>query len=119
MADWHYGTNEWRSPLQGGPPPEWPPRAEIPRTMPTPQPRHAAPHDEMPPQRRTLRGFFRRPDADRRHWLLLIPIVVPLVPALYNRLDPVFLGLPFFYWCQLGFAFLASGIVTYVHLKVR
>jgi hypothetical protein len=86
--------------------------------MPSPQPRHAAPNDEAPP-RRTLRGFFKRPDADRRHWLLLIPIVLPLLPMLFNRLEPSFMGLPFFYWSQLGFAFLASGVIAYVHMKVR
>jgi hypothetical protein len=120
------GQPSWQAPtggqvpVAGGPPPaaEWPPRAEIPRTMPTPQPRHAAP-DLVMPQRRTLSGFFRRADADPRNWLLLIPIVIPLVPWIYNRIEPTFLGLPFFYWSQLGFAFLASGVIAYVHRKVR
>ncbi|MFC7530284.1 DUF3311 domain-containing protein [Actinoplanes sp. GCM10030250] len=86
--------------------------------MPISRPRHAALYDEMP-QRRTLSGFFRRPDSNPYHWLLLIPIVLPLVPALYNRIEPAFLGLPFFYWCQLGFAFLASGVIAFVHTRVR
>lgn len=117
MADWRYGSPHWHTPTQG-PPPEWPPRAEIPRTMPVSRPRHAAPHHTRV-DRRTLRGFFRRPDADRRNWLLLIPIVVPLTPWIYNSVEPTFLGLPFFYWSQLGFAFLASSVIAYVHLKVR
>jgi hypothetical protein len=45
--------------------------------------------------------------------------VIPLIPGLYNHLQPTLFGLPFFYWCQLGFAFLASAIITTVHLKVR
>ena len=51
--------------------------------------------------------------------LLLIPIVVPLMPVLYNRIEPTLLGLPFFYWGQLSFAFLASVIIAVVHRKVR
>lgn len=75
--------------------------------------RHAMPNDGRP------RGMFDRPDAHPRNWLLLLPIVLPLAPMLYNRIDPAFLGIPFFYWCQLGFAFLASGIITYLHLRSR
>jgi uncharacterized protein DUF3311 len=70
--------------------------------------------DPPQPPRRT-----RRLDASPWHWLLLVPIVLPLMPSLYNRIDPTFLGLPFFYWCQLGFAFLASIVIAIVHLKVR
>ena len=70
------------------------------------------------PQRPT-RGRARRLDANRWHWLLLIPIVIPLVPALYNRMEPTLFGLPFFFWSQLAFAFLASAVITVVHLKVR
>lgn len=117
MADWRYGSPQHSS-LPSSPPREWPPRAEIPRTMPVFRPRHAARHQERV-EHRSLRGFFRRPDADRRNWLLLIPIVVPLMPWLYNSIEPTFLGLPFFYWSQLGFAFLAGGVIAYLHRKVR
>ena len=61
----------------------------------------------------------RRSDASRWHWLLLVPIVIPLIPGLYNRMEPTLFGLPFFFWSQLGFAFLASAVITFVHLKVR
>ncbi|WP_307834612.1 DUF3311 domain-containing protein [Paractinoplanes lichenicola] len=47
-----------------------------------------------------------------------MPIVLPLMPVIYNRVDPTLLGMPFFYWCQLGFAFLASGVIAFVHKKV-
>ena len=66
-----------------------------------------------------MRGLFRRPDANRWNWLLLVPIVVPMLPPFYNRLEPAYLGLPFFYWSQLGFLFLASGIILVVHRRVR
>ncbi|MBU2668974.1 DUF3311 domain-containing protein [Actinoplanes bogorensis] len=71
--------------------------------------------------RRARRFAFgeQREDRSRWHWLLLIPIVLPLMPVLYNRVDPALLGMPFFYWCQLAFAFLASGTIAFVHRKTR
>ncbi|WP_163570291.1 DUF3311 domain-containing protein [Fodinicola feengrottensis] len=33
--------------------------------------------------------------------LLLIPIVLPLCPFLFNTKDPELFGFPFFYWFQL------------------
>ena len=56
------------------------------------------------------------PDASRSrdrspvYWLLLIPIVVPLLVPLYNGADPKLLGFPRFYWLQL--AFIIIGVVT-------
>jgi hypothetical protein len=76
--------------------------------------------DRRPPTAPADRpGRTRRADASRWHWLLLIPIVVPLMPTLYNRIEPTLFGLPFFYWSQLGFAFLASAVIAFVHRKVK
>ena len=61
----------------------------------------------------------RRLDANPWHWLLFVPVVLPLIPGLYNQLTPALFGVPFFYWFQLAFAFMASGIIAFVHLKVR
>ena len=74
--------------------------------------------DRRPPQQPVARRT-RRLDASPWHWLLLVPIVVPLIPGLYNRIEPTLFGLPFFFWSQLAFAFLASGVIAFVHLKVR
>nr|WP_246273779.1 DUF3311 domain-containing protein [Phytohabitans houttuyneae] len=51
--------------------------------------------------------------------MLLIPIVVPLLPPLYNRMEPTLLGLPFFYWCQLAFAGLAAVTTVIVHIATK
>jgi len=48
-------------------------------------------------------------------WLLLIPIVVPLVTSLYNAKSPYFLGFPRFYWLQLAFIILGVGVTTLVY----
>jgi hypothetical protein len=54
----------------------------------------------------------RRSDRSPWNWLLLVPIVVPLIVPLYNHLDPTLGGWPLFYWLQL--LFVALGVVTTV-----
>lgn len=49
------------------------------------------------------------------HWLLLIPIVVPLVTALYNSADPYLFGFPRFYWLQIVFILVGVGTTTLVY----
>lgn len=51
--------------------------------------------------------------------LLIIPIVVPLVPALYNFRDPALFGIPAFYWIQLAFVFLSAGVTGIVYFKTK
>jgi hypothetical protein len=51
-----------------------------------------------------------RSDRSPWNWLLLIPIVVPLIVPLYNANDPTIFGWPRFYWLQL--AFVALGVAT-------
>ena len=43
---------------------------------------------------------------DRSPWnyLLLIPIVLPLLTFVYNRETPMLFGWPFFFWFQMLFA---------------
>ena len=54
----------------------------------------------------------RRSDRSPWNWLLLVPVVVPLLVPLYNRRDPELLGWPFFYWVQL--VFVALGVLSTV-----
>jgi hypothetical protein len=119
-AQWH--TAPPAAAPQHNPPPVTTPRHGEPRGHHTAG-RHSTGEwrtvgDRRPPQR-PARTRGRRLDASRWHWLLLIPIVVPLMPVLYNRVEPTLLGLPFFYWGQLSFAFLASLVIAVVHRKVR
>ena len=44
-----------------------------------------------------------RSDRSPWNWLLLVPVVVPLLVPLFNRVEPTLLGWPFFYWVQLAF----------------
>ena len=66
-------------------------------TAPTPPTDDIAPH---------------RSDRSPWNWLLLIPIVVPLLVPLYNEVDPTLGSWPRFYWLQL--AYVALGVATTV-----
>jgi len=47
--------------------------------------------------------------------LLLVPFAGVLFPPLYNRLDPVLAGIPFFYWYQLAWVFITAFILWFVY----
>jgi hypothetical protein len=49
------------------------------------------------------------------NWLLIVPVVVPLLVFLYNGKNPYFLGFPRFYWLQLAFILLGVGTTTLVY----
>ncbi len=53
------------------------------------------------------------------HWLLFIPIIVPLITTLYNGNNPYFLGFPRFYWLQLAFVILGVGTTTLVYQMTK
>jgi len=61
----------------------------------------------------------RRSDRSPWNWLLLIPIVVPLLVPLYNAIDPTFLGWPRFYWLQLAFVVLGVATTALVYRMTR
>jgi len=52
----------------------------------------------------------RRSDRSPWNWLLLVPIVVPLLVPLYNHVDPKLGSWPLFYWLQL--LLVALGVAT-------
>jgi hypothetical protein len=47
--------------------------------------------------------------------LLAIPVVMPMLVPLYNRMEPRLFGLPFFYWYQLASVLIAIGVITAVY----
>jgi Protein of unknown function (DUF3311) len=57
----------------------------------------------------------------RRRWYLLLwlPLVLPLLVPLYDRVQPTLFGFPFYYWSQLAFVFLAMLTMTVVRLATR
>jgi hypothetical protein len=72
----------------------------------------ARPDDPAHPVRTGPAG---RSDRNPWNWLLLIPIVLPLLTFIYNRETPTLLGFPFFFWFQMLFAPLAvvAGVAVF------
>ena len=58
-------------------------------------------------------------DRSRWNWLLLIPIIIPLVPAIYVGIEPRLFGFPRFYWLQLAFIALGVAVTVVVYRKTR
>jgi len=54
----------------------------------------ASSHEETPAE-------TRRSDRSHWNWLLIVPVVVPLLTLIYNRDEPRLAGFPAFYWIQL------------------
>ncbi|AWS42821.1 DUF3311 domain-containing protein [Streptosporangium subroseum] len=50
-----------------------------------------------------------RSDRSPWNWLLILPIVLPLLTFLYNSDEPRLLGFPLFYWFQ--FSCIAVGVI--------
>ncbi|UQU63347.1 DUF3311 domain-containing protein [Couchioplanes caeruleus] len=63
----------------------------------------------------------RSPRSDRSpwYWLLLIPIVLPLVTPLFNRDSPRLWGFPAFYWLQFLFIFVGVATTSVVYQMTK
>jgi len=48
------------------------------------------------------------------HLLLLVPFVVLWVP-IYNRAEPSFEGIPFFYWYQMAWIVITVVLILFVY----
>lgn len=61
------------------------------------------------------------PPSDRSHWLwlLLVPLVMTLIPPIYNRAEPELLGFPFFYWWQFLAAVVAVLVTVVVYRRTE
>jgi hypothetical protein len=48
--------------------------------------------------------------------LLLIPFAALIWVPSYNKVDPAFVGVPFFYWYQLAWILIGAALVVLVYL---
>ncbi len=55
----------------------------------------------------------------RWNWLLVLPALGLLFPALYARATPTLLGFPFFYWYQFAWVLLTAAITAVVYVLVK
>ncbi|GAA5077528.1 hypothetical protein HNP84_004061 [Thermocatellispora tengchongensis] len=60
-----------------------------------------------------------RSDRSPWNWLLLLPIVLPLLPFLFNAEEPALFGFPRFYWLQLAFIAVGVASTTIVYRMTR
>jgi Protein of unknown function (DUF3311) len=60
-----------------------------------------------------------RTDHSPWNWLLLLPIVVPLLTPLYNPIPPELWGFPRFYWLQLAFIVVGVACTTVVYQMTK
>ncbi|MRH28733.1 DUF3311 domain-containing protein [Microbacterium sp. SYP-A9085] len=51
--------------------------------------------------------------------LIVLAIVMPLLIPTYARWDPALWDIPFFFWYQLIWVFLASGLLSIAYLLMR
>lgn len=51
--------------------------------------------------------------------LITIAIIMPLIVPLYAFAEPSLWGMPFFYWYQLLWVFIASGLLGIAYLIMR
>lgn len=79
-----------------------------------PPPRHLAAGGDP---REVILGAKRTPPTRRHgwHWLLVVPVILPLLTFVYNRVTPTFWGIPFFYWYQMSCAIINTLIITFVY----
>jgi hypothetical protein len=56
---------------------------------------------------------------NRWPWLLSVPLVLPLLTPLYNRIDPRLWGMPFFYWYQLALVVVDVVVITVVYQTTK
>lgn len=54
-------------------------------------------------------------------WVLLlaVPVVLPLIPALFNVVKPELFGMPAFYWVQLVYVPMSALFTGIVYVKTR
>ena len=55
----------------------------------------------------------------RPNLLLLVPFAGVLWPPVYNRVDPVLAGIPFFYWYQMMWIIVTALILWFIHRARR
>ena len=60
-----------------------------------------------------------RTDRNPWNWLLLVAIVIPLIPPLFNSIEPRLFGIPLYYWLQLAFILLGVAATTVVFRMTR
>jgi hypothetical protein len=51
--------------------------------------------------------------------LFIVQFVAVLWPPFYNKVEPYFLGVPYFYWYQLLWVIISAVLTAIIYLAVR
>jgi|ERR1700678_1911062 uncharacterized protein DUF3311 len=61
----------------------------------------------------------RKPGNNWWYLLLLVQFLGTLWVSFYNRVEPVWAGIPFFYWYQMLMVFIGAGITAIVYFATE
>jgi hypothetical protein len=75
--------------------------------------------NDRPPSERPDETPPARSDRSPWNWLLLVPIVIPLITPLFNSDSPRLLGFPMFYWLQMVFIVVGVACTTVVYQMTK
>ena len=64
-------------------------------------------------------GQGRRRGWSHWYWLFVLEFVLALWPPFYNRIEPTWIGLPFFYWYQLLAVVICAVLTAIVYFAVE
>jgi hypothetical protein len=67
----------------------------------------------------TTRQPTPRSDRSPWNWLLIVPVVLPLLTFLFNSDEPRLFGFPLFYWLQLAFIVVGVASTTIVYQMTK
>lgn len=60
-----------------------------------------------------------RPAFSAWYLLFVIEVVIALWPPLYNRVEPTWFGMPFFYWFQLAWVLVGAVLTAVVYFATE
>ncbi len=61
----------------------------------------------------------KRPLWSHWYWLLVVQYVVVLWVPFYNKADPSWIGIPFFYWWQMVLVLFSAGLMAIVYFATE
>jgi len=64
-------------------------------------------------------GHQRREHSKGWYWLFVLPFVFTLLPMIYNSSSPELIGIPFFYWYQIGWVPITVVLMIVAYRKTR
>jgi hypothetical protein len=76
------------------------------------------------PTKRERKRSMNRYPTERRGWswwylLFVVQLVAVLWPPFYNKAEPAWIGIPFFYWYQLLWVLIGAALTAIVYFATE